>query len=296
MFKRLVLALALFGVAALGLAASASADGYERRSAPAACCFSWTGLYGGLNLGYAWGSNSDAAFTGDAATTAGAGNFILNGIFKGPSAISDFRPASYSQSLDTKGVGGGAQLGYNWQFASRWVLSLETDIQLSRVKGDATTSNDLILLPSLYTLRSEQELNWFGTVRQRFGFLASERLLVFGTGGLAYGQTKVSSNIANSSPLTGVTIPGGTSYHDCLAGTVCFAGSKSAFSTGWTAGGGFEWAWSTGASLKVEYLHVDLGEQVIVLVPVSPTNGTAFMTARFDNTFEIVRAGINMKF
>jgi outer membrane immunogenic protein len=294
--RRRVFGSALVGAAALGLASSAGADGMPTASYYGAKPYSWTGFYGGLNVGYAWGNNSDAALAGDAPTTVGAGNFILNGIFKGPSAISDFSPASYSQSLDTRGIGGGAQLGYNWQFARRWVLSVETDIQLSRVKGDATTSNNLILLPSLYALRSEQELNWFGTVRQRLGFLASERLMLFGTVGFAYGRTEVSSNIANSSPLTGVTTLGGTSYHDCLAGTVCFAGSKSGISTGWTVGGGFEWAWSTGTSLKVEYLHVDLGEQGIVLVPASPTNGTAFMTARFDNVFDIVRAGINVKF
>jgi outer membrane immunogenic protein len=93
-----------------------------------------------------------------------------------------------------------------------------------------------------------------------------------------------------------VTIVGGTSFTNCLAGNVCFAGSKSGISTGWTVGGGFEWAWSKGTSLKVEYLHVDLGDQTIVLVPVSPASGTAFMTAKFDNTFDIVRAGINVRF
>ncbi|WP_423754295.1 outer membrane protein, partial [Brucella melitensis] len=45
-----------------------------------------------------------------------------------------------------------------------------------------------------YTYRSicNHRVHWFGTVRARLGFTPTERLMVYGTGGLAYGKVKTS--------------------------------------------------------------------------------------------------------
>lgn len=249
------------------------------KAAPIPTAYSWTGWYGGLNAGY---GRNDAtwSFTDDR----GASDIVLDNTFDpdGPK----------TQKLDPSGFIGGGQFGYNWQFDKQWVVGLETDLQYSAIKGDAFVTP----LPGgvTYGLTSRQEVEWFGTVRARLGFLLTERLMAFGTGGLAYGQTKANATIANASNLTHV-IPLATQL-TCPANDICLAGSNSQISAGWTAGGGLEYAPWNNVTLKIEYLHIDLGDRTQQLVAQTPASGNGFVTAKFNNAYDIVRAGVNWKF
>jgi outer membrane immunogenic protein len=51
--------------------------------------------------------------------------------------------------------------------------------------------------PASYT--ASEKLSWLGTTRGRLG-LAFDRLLIYGTGGVAYGNTSVNQNL--SFPVT----------------------------------------------------------------------------------------------
>jgi outer membrane immunogenic protein len=222
---------------------------------------SWAGLYIGGNVGYGWGdNNTDISFL--------------------PSPAS-FGLANESLNNRSTGVFGGAQLGYNWQIGSI-VTGLEADIQGSGIKGSAgpITANSVPsgtpFVPS--NLVSSHEILWFGTVRGRLGVTVVPSLLLYGTGGLAYGGVKGSAD-ANE-PADG--IPVGT-----LAQTV----SKT--QVGWTAGAGLEWMFSRGWSAKVEYLHVDLGN---VSATAAFDNGTLGTTYTFHNQFDTVRVGVNYHF
>jgi outer membrane immunogenic protein len=247
----------------------------------------WTGLYGGVNAGYGWNGNS-VAFAGDNPNGSGAGNFLLNVAF---ASFFSFDSNQYSQSPDAKGFVGGGQLGYNWRLAKDWVAGLETDIQYSGMDGDATTTGT-VLTTVVSTASAEQDLKWFGTVRGRLGFLATEQLLLFGTAGFAYGRTEASASIT----APGTNVGSVTTSLQCPLNQVCIAGSDQKTSTGWTAGGGFEWALWSNITLKGEYLHVDLGDQTITLVAQPPATGTGFATANFDNSFDVVRGGLNYRF
>src|SRR5208283_2656742 len=44
-------------------------------------------------------------------------------------------------------------------------------------------------------IASSQSTDWLGTVRGRLGFLFTPTLLVYGTGGFAYGQTNANTHI-----------------------------------------------------------------------------------------------------
>ena len=96
---------------------------------------------------------------------------------------------------------------------------------------------------------TSSRVNWYGTVRGRLGFLFTPTLLVYGTGGLAYGgvNTTVNHNtLMVSFPLTSQGLaPGSASFSDTRVG--------------WTAGGGLEWMFMPNWSAKVEYLYTDLG-------------------------------------
>ena len=76
---------------------------------------------------------------------------------------------------------------------------------------------------------ARSNLDWIGTVRGRVGWLLSPTLLVYGSGGFAYGGAKVS--VAGA--LTQVPDVAGYS----IAGPGSLAASGTA--VGWTAGGGY---------------------------------------------------------
>jgi len=108
---------------------------------------------------------------------------------------------------------GGGQIGYNLQLSPLFVAGLETDFQGA----------------------SSHNLDWFGTVRARLGITPfSPNLLIYGTGGFAYGEIRNGWNNGNG------------------WNTVNNVG------TGWTAGGGVEWAFLPNWSAKAEYLYTDL--------------------------------------
>jgi outer membrane immunogenic protein len=244
--KKLFLATTAFVVLA---AASAGAADMSARPvyAPAAPVpvYSWTGIYWGGNVGYSWGqSKNDGTLAGFGVT------------------------ATESQDMD--GVIGGAQTGYNYQFGA-WVLGLEADIQASGQKGGSTFQ--VLGLPTA-TLTTDHKLEWFGTARPRLGVLATPNLLLYGTGGVAFGQVKDSYT---------ATVAG--------LGTVATA-TVDDVKAGWTAGAGIEGAFGGGWSAKVEYLYIDLGKlQQTVTLPLAGVAAT-FNSRLTDN---IVRVGLNYK-
>ena len=282
---------AIAGTVLLGSVGPVNADGLQRGSQKVDAPLSWTGFYAGVNAGAGYGQIDKAVtFAGDGPT--GAGNAFLNGVFTDDPGSGR---NAFSQMLFSDGFVGGAQLGYNWQVARAWVVGLEADIQ-SGLQGSASTTGfvDPPVLATPITLSSDQDLKWFGTVRGRLGF-ATERFLMFGTAGLAYGRTDVSANMTNPNGA-GVPFAPGSTILTCPANQVCLTGADSRTSIGWTVGGGLEWALWNHVMLKVEYLHVNLGDQTVRLVAPNPANGNGFLTAKFDNSFDIVRAGLNYKF
>jgi outer membrane immunogenic protein len=205
-----------------GLAADLGARTTYTKAPVVAPVSNWSGFYVGGNLGYGWGDgNTDFSFLpspeffGNNNTTLGA---------------------------RSTGVTGGAQLGYNWQIGSL-VTGLEADIQGSDIKGSTRATPTLAgtAIPnSVAVLSSEQKLSWFGTVRGRLGVTVTPDLLLYGTGGLAYGHVDAS---ANSQSDGGLETPA----------------SVSKTKVGWTAGAGAEWMFAHNWSAKLEYLYIDLG-------------------------------------
>jgi outer membrane immunogenic protein len=101
-----------------------------------------------------------------------------------------------------------------------------------------------------------EDLDWFGTFRGRLGFTPSQMWLIYATGGLAYGHISSNSSVAFQSP------PG--------VNNDIYLGTFSATRVGWTVGGGAEWAFASGWSVKAEYLYVDLGNLSYANACVTP--------------------------
>lgn len=246
----------------------------------------WTGLHVGLSGGYGWASSGVTALPGDALTQ----------------SLSFGQPVvpPVSASLNANGGLGGGQVGYDWQFSGRGVVGVEADIAAASLKSSASTPLMLFgTQPATFDV--SRNIDWFGTVRGRVGFLASPDLLIFATGGFAYGRVSESASVSlppgasNSIGNFGYAFACGPTYG---LGS-CFAGSSSRIATGWTAGIGGEKRFTQNISLKVEYLHVDLGSSSYPVVgslyagtPFTPS----FLNARSSATIDLLRAGLNYNF
>jgi len=291
MFRRTLLASA----GAMALAGPALAADLTTRAPPPVFLppppiFTWTGLYLGINAGYTW-SNSN---TVDTATTDVFGNPGLAG---GPAfGVASAALATGSVPAKIDGFIGGGQIGYNYQFNS-FVVGIEADIQ-----GVAASNGSTLVFsqagvagfpanPIDQNLSSSRRQDYLGTIRGRLGFTITPTVLVYGTGGLAYGQTKSSTSITQiveSDPL--------------LPNHYSSFGSISNSRVGWTAGGGLEWLFAPNWSVKAEYLYYDLGSVTYALSPLQNFNnagvlftaGAPVSRARF--TGNIVRAGLNYHF
>lgn len=225
----------------------------------------WTGYYIGGNVGYGWGDQA-VNFSG----TGLIGALMANGV------------VASSLARNPSGPIGGIQAGYNWQTGA-FVLGVETDIQAADiVSGDTFTS---VVGTTTWFTTARQQLNFLGTVRGRLGYTITPALLLYGTGGFAYGGAEVTSSVTST---TGPNPPNCSSF--------CNGVTSSPRLTGWTAGGGLEYMVAPNWTMKLEYLHYDLGS-------IAQTYGDQI--GRFPTTFvststafkgDIARIGANYKF
>jgi outer membrane immunogenic protein len=177
------------------------------------------------------------------------------------------------------------------------VGSFEADIQGTSAKStDGSTATFAVVGFGSATVTTNlsvtKELDYFGTVRGRLGWLATPSFLIYGTGGLAYGGVKASTNISQ----TLFNFGGVENPPNSVSGI-------SQTRTGWTAGGGFEWMLAQQWSFKAEYLYYDLGSVTYngqVAAPLTSGVPPTFFinnvqtSTRFNGN--IVRVGLNYHF
>lgn len=242
---------------------------------------SWTGYYIGLNGGYAWQDRPVALSMNDPAA--------INGI----SLV-----GSLSIPHEIDGGFAGFQAGYNWQFAPRWLAGIETDFQFGNLEGNPSlpliTSGGGI--PGVVNF--SEGVEWFGTLRGRLGFMPVENMLLYGTGGLAYGRVKHTADFRTDLAVDALFAT--YSFSCAGGGNVCFAGNSSQIQFGWTLGGGAEWTLWKNITFKSEYLYVNLGHGSVTMNAVALAFGglvSSSMTLDTGDTdFHILRAGLNARF
>ncbi len=214
--------------------------------------YSWTGGYVGAQAGYSFGDNSASITTFP--------------IVFGPVG------SQATTSLRSGGITGGAQWGYNYQIG-KVVFGTESDISWVDRRASVTATG-VGIFGTPFQLVTLQKLDWLGTSRVRLGVTPLDRLLVYATGGVAYGHVTAG---------TSLTFP-----------LVTYGNEQSALRVGWAAGAGAEYAITNSLSAKVEYLYYDLGGATVVGLP-NPINPPFETHTHFDMTGHLVRAGLNYK-
>ena len=262
--------------------AAQAADLPTRKEAPVPVFvpppFTWTGFYVGVNAGGVWASGSRSSTLYNYGLDTGFGSYYPNGFGNNQS-----------------GFIGGGQAGYNWQSGAA-VFGVETDFDWTNLKKDFNnTSNGYVALATyqaalngdLFYTNASAKLNWLGTTRARIGFVATpdNRLMFYGTGGVAYGGGSGHVNFYDS-------------YNNFY-----FSGKPSSSRVGWTIGGGVEYAITNNITIKGEYLYYNLGSSNLNIYP-NYTNSFAsnyfgpgtYIHSKFTYDGSIVRAGVNYKF
>lgn len=162
----------------------------------------WTGGYIGVDGGYA------------------SGNFDIN--------TSTTLPSSTTFTAKNTGFLIGGFGGYNYQLGY-FVIGAETDINVSTQKA---TSGSITANPGnrVGTVSVNVTEPWVATARGRIGYLMMPNLLIYGTGGGAYGDVQF--------------VTGGT--------------TANIPAVGWVVGGGVEGKIYDRLLARVEYRYTDL--------------------------------------
>jgi outer membrane immunogenic protein len=154
-------------------------------------------------------------------------------------------PGASNTQTSNSGWAFGGHLGYDYQMG-HVVLGLETDISGSTESATSTAG-------------VKTTLPWYGTARAKVGYLPTPSLMLYGTGGAAYGEATITGG-----PTT-INLPG----------------------VGWSAGVGAEYALLPSVRVRAEYLHIDL-------YGPSATSGPFSLTTRA--TSNVGRMGLSYAF
>jgi outer membrane immunogenic protein len=202
-----------------------------------------------------------------------------------------------SASYDLKASPAACSLAIMFR-SPQWVIGIETDFNGLDFNNTASSSFGFGIRAAGNTLVATQKADWFGTLRGRIGWLPTDTLLVYGTGGLAYGQVK--ETLVFNQNGAGGGDGQGFGYQCNGTGANCMVGSSSKVGVGYTVGAGLEYAISRNFTFKAEYLYVNLGStsaQAFTVVPRAGGFAPASFVANFgDFDFNVVRAGVNYRF
>lgn len=165
---------------------------------------------------------------------------------------------------DTDGFLAGGQAGFDWQFAPNWVLGIEGQGSWANLDGSTTVAG-----PAPVGTFSN-DINWLTSVTGRLGFTQNNWML-YVKGGGAWADFDHTASFA---------APGATT-------------TASHTRSGWTAGGGFEYAFTPGWSAKVEYQYYDFGSDRYAF-PVFPAGASA--PTDIDSQIHTVKVGLNWRF
>jgi outer membrane immunogenic protein len=197
-------------------------------------------------------------------------------------------------SSDNWGGEGGFHAGYNWQ-RGHWIFGLEADVQGSNFSTNSEATAVIVLPPGspfLFTtdVTAKAQVDMYSTARLRVGYTIGDRIMVFGTGGGAFGLTEFKLN----SELESLT-PADRGLHGDFE-------SRRNLETrgGWTAGGGFDFCLNQHWILSFTYLYVDLGDRSAndSLFAVSTQGRTYFADthAATDFKYHVFQGGLTFHF
>ena len=115
-----------------------------------------------------------------------------------------------------------------------------------------------------------RDLNWLASVRGRLGY-TWHRVLIYVTGGVGWGNYDYAAT-------AGFSTNASTSFNETKIG--------------WVIGGGGEWSFAPGWSVRAEYLHYEFDGTSRTVTAAGDTVSFGWS----DTSVDVVRAGVNYRF
>jgi outer membrane immunogenic protein len=247
----------------------------------------WSGPYIGLNGGYNW------ANTRPHSSTATVNQ--LTGVDAGAGAVTVPSTSFPSGGPNVRGSGfmGGGQVGFNVQGGPLvWGVEGDFDGVSARKSGASvyTLPATGLTTGGAVVVRRSTDPHWMSTIRGRAG-LAMDRMLIYGTGGVAFADLHDRADYTYTPAVTGAVTAAnpGVTY-----GPYVSSGGRSGVRTGWTAGGGVEFLASRNMTIGAEYRHTEIGGSSRSFGSIG-ANGVS-ETGRLGFSDDAVLARINFKF
>jgi opacity protein-like surface antigen len=189
-----------------------------------------------------------------------------------------FGTAAGANSANATSWLAGVRAGNNWQNGS-FVFGLETDAQVTTLNSRFNTTLTATSIPPIATpptAIANGEVEWYGTARARLGW-APGPVLLYATGGLAYGTVDLNSTLTGPTAVLGSQI------------------SESRI--GWVAGGGIEYLVRPNVILSAAYQYVDLGTaSFTTTMPTIPAPGFLSQSGTDHAHFQVATIGISWLF
>ena len=204
--------------------------------APAFAPFTWTSCYAGGQVGGGWESSNVT----DPVQLV-QDSFLFPGATTGVTTV----------GVNSAGFVGGGQIGCDYQFDTRWVIGLEGAVLGSTMKGSTTVGLPLGFPGDTATVSAK--MDFMPSLTARVGY-ALDRVLFYAKGGVAW---------------AGDTFDDSGSFMGTLFG---FEGLD--MRTGFTVGGGVDWAISGPWSISFEYDYYQFGHGTVLMSdPINVLSG-----------------------
>jgi opacity protein-like surface antigen len=236
----------------------------------------WTGFYVGGFGGVAAGRDT-ITYVGTPFPTAGSKPWVMGAL-------------------------GGGEVGYNYQFANKWVVGVEGDAGVTNTHGGQTAGQVAALAalggapfsgasigPSPIFFTNQDQTNWMATLAGKLGY-AWGRTLFYGKAGVAFEDSTIATACifgpGGQLPLPGV------GFRSCInqagVGTSGFIGPRTT-RVGWTLGYGTAFDLGHNWSAKAEYDFMSFGNHTAL-----QNDGSTVLTDK--SWISQVKVGVDYKF
>lgn len=229
----------LFSSALLGVAVHA-AHAADSSTPAAGGSHDWSGFYAGATGSFGWGNTQ---FT----------------------ATEPLTGAPLELRINSTDYGVGAFAGYNWGFGTGFIAGIEADAEYIWRDGEEELGDGVV---------GGVDNGFQGSLRVRAG-LAFDRVLLFGTAGIAYGQATIYD--PGDPPLGFDRV------------------EANADGIGWTAGAGADVAFTDRLFGRIEYRYTDFGPTGLS-IPDAPSDIVLNADPELSWHSHTVRAGIGIQF
>jgi len=219
----------------------------------------WSGFYAGLGVG------TRSAVVDSSVTNADrfGQNILVPPGCVGVGSANSGIPCPGGEPLDNTAFRLSPYVGFNWQFAPKWLTGLEADFGWAKasrtLSGMYYPGSSTFLMPGSGDF--SVKTSWDASIRARLGFLVTPAFQVYATGGPAWIHLAQTSNCPNTPFFFCGTssLPVGNNSIIVFQTNGPASITDSTTRLGWTAGAGAEVMLGGNWIARAEYRYADFG-------------------------------------